>query len=134
MKERTDLTLGWLRKAQSDLTALEASLHAGALDAACFHAQQAAEKSLKSLLNHAGVEFPFTHNLAKLVGLCAGRDPAFRTLLPVVESLTPYAVELRYDAEFWPSRDTAEEAQRAALAVRDFVRERLPEEIAKEIS
>ena len=84
---------------------------------------------MKSFLNHAGVDFPFTHNLAKLVGLCADRDPAFQTLLPVVEPLTPYAVELRYDAEFWPSRQVAEEARQAALAVRDFVCRRLPQKI-----
>ena len=50
MKARNDLVRGWLRKAFSDVVAMDASLNAGALDAACFHAQQAAEKCLKAFL------------------------------------------------------------------------------------
>ena len=45
MKTKADLVRGWLRKADSDLTTAEMCLDAGrALDTACFHAQQAAEK------------------------------------------------------------------------------------------
>ncbi len=47
MKERRDLVQGWLRKANSDLAVVELALNAGvALDTACFHAQQAAERAL----------------------------------------------------------------------------------------
>lgn len=125
MKERRDLVRGWLRKAQSDLVALDASIAAGALDAAAFHSQQAAEKYLKAFLVSARREFPFTHNLAKLVSLCAAVDPAFKQLLATVEPLTPYAVELRYDADFWPSEDDARTARSLALQVRDLVMSRL---------
>ena len=63
MKARNDLVRGWLRKASSDVVAMDASLNAGALDAACFHAQQAAEKCLKAFLLYHGKDFPYTHNL-----------------------------------------------------------------------
>ncbi len=96
MSGNADLVRGWLLKAQSDLTALKASRRPGALDAACFHGQQAAEKFRKGFLTHHGADFPFTHNLAKLTKLCAKFDPAFLELLPVVEPLTPYAIELRW--------------------------------------
>jgi len=43
--------------------------------------------------------------------------------------LTPYAVELRYDAEFWPALETANQALSATLNIRDFVVERLPEDM-----
>jgi HEPN domain-containing protein len=95
MKERRDLVVGLLRKAASDEVAMDASLAAGASDAACFHAQQAAGKYLKAYLTFVGVEFPFTHNLAKLVELCATKAASFKTLFPVVAPLAPYAVELR---------------------------------------
>jgi len=131
MKEKSELVRGWLRKAWSDCVAMEASLNAGALDAACFHAQQAAEKHLKAFLIHAGVEFPFTHNLAKLLELCAGLDTSFHSLTSTVTPLTPYAVELRYDSEFWPSVEVAQKARSSALDVREFVLSRLPEEIVK---
>jgi len=126
MKDKAELVKGWLRKAQSDITAMDASLEAGALDAACFHAQQSAEKYLKAFLIQAGVDSPFTHNLAKLAELCAGIDASFRSLISVVESLTPYAVEMRYDSEFWPDEEVARDARSRALAVRDFVLRRLP--------
>jgi HEPN domain-containing protein len=97
MKEKADLVRGWLRKAYSDTMAVDGSLRAGALDAACFHTQQAAEKYLKAFLVYAGVSLPFTRNLSKLVELCAGVDTYFRSLLPQVEPLTPYGVALRHD-------------------------------------
>jgi len=49
MKSDHDVAVGWMRKAQSDLTNAELCLSAGkALDTACFHCQQAAEKALKA--------------------------------------------------------------------------------------
>jgi len=134
MREKTDVVRGLLRKAASDFLALDASLGAGAFDAACFHAQQAAEKYLKAYLTHTGATFPFTHNLTKLVNLCAASDPRFCSLTPIVEPLTPYAVELRYDEEFWPSKEVTEQARASAAAVREFVLNRLPPEVTHGIS
>jgi len=131
MKEKAELVLGWWRKAQSDKIALEVTLRAQALDVACFHGQQAAEKYLKAFLIHQEAPFPYTHNLSKLVELCAQVDPEFRPFLPRVEPLTPYAVRPRYDVSFWPSQEEAEEAQSVAHALFEFVRRRLPDDIWK---
>jgi HEPN domain-containing protein len=130
MKDRRDLVLGWLRKAESDLVAAKLSLDAeAALDSACFHAQQGAEKLLKAYLLAGGVEFPRTHNLVRLLALCEARDATFSSLLPLAESLTPYAVELRYDSDFWPPLDVARAAYDAAVTIRRFVRGRLPTDL-----
>src|SRR5271169_3579624 len=126
MRDAAELCRGLLLKAKSDRIAMEASLAAGALDAACFHAQQMTEKSLKAFLIHLGVSFPYTHNLTKLVEICAGTDITFRSLLPTVAPLTPYAVELRYDDSFWPSQQVAEDASTSALTVLRFLVDRLP--------
>ena len=75
--------------------------------------------------------FPYTHNLTKLVELCAQIDIEFRSLLPQVEPLTPYAVRPRYDASFWPNQEAAEEALSSARAVLEFVLHRLPDDIRK---
>jgi HEPN domain-containing protein len=131
MKDAAELSRGLLRKAASDRAAMEASLAARALDAACFHAQQMAEKCLKGFLAHHRVTFPYTHNLTKLVEMAAAIDSTFRTLLPTVAPLTPYAVELRYDDSFWPTQQVAEEARSAALTVLQFVLDRLPTETRK---
>lgn len=51
MKTYADHARGWLRKSESDITTLHALLESGiSYDIACFHAQQAAEKALKSIL------------------------------------------------------------------------------------
>jgi HEPN domain-containing protein len=118
MKSRADLVKGWVRKAESDLTNARICLSAEqALDTACFHAQQGAEKSLKAYLTTYEVKFPFIHNLEKLIELCAQRGPSFTETKALGQGLTPYAVELRYDDEFRPSVDTASQALEAALKI-----------------
>jgi len=60
MKDRLDLVRGWLRKADSDLANLALCIeHEEALDTACFHAQQAAEKTLKAYLVYIRSRVPF---------------------------------------------------------------------------
>ncbi len=130
MKTKADLVKGWLLKAESDLANVGMCLAAGqALDTACFHAQQVAEKYIKAYLTAYEIDFPFIHNLEKLVELCAQRDPSFLSIKTLSQELTPYAVELRYDDEFWPSVETARQALDAALAIKRFVMDRLPAEI-----
>jgi len=130
MKTRGDLVAGWIRKAESDLANAEVCLASGkALDTVFFHAQQAAEKYLKAYLAAMGIEFPFVHNLEKLLELCANREPAFGAFKTSCQTLTPYAVELRYDEEFWPSADTARQAFDAAVSVKGFILTRLPADI-----
>lgn len=121
MKAKVDLVRGWLRKADSDILAMDASLEAGAFDAACFHAQQAVEKLLKAFLIHSDLPLVHTHNLEKLLDQCASVEPAFRGLVEVVAPLTPYAVEVRYDDDFWPTPQVAQEAREVARKIRDFV-------------
>jgi len=95
MKDRADLVHGWVRKAESDIVAMDASFEAGAYDAACFHAQQAVEKLLKAYVIHSGLPLVHTHNLEKLLETCASVDPAFRGLSETIAPLTPYAVDVR---------------------------------------
>lgn len=132
MKDKSDLVRGLLRKSRSDAKVMRASKDVGALDAACFHAQQAVEKALKAYLAHHGISFPYTHNLAKLVELAGQVDERFSGLVSVVEPLTPYAVEARYDEDFWPTRDDVDRALVSADSATDFIIECLPEEIGKE--
>jgi HEPN domain-containing protein len=131
MKGKPDLVRGWLRKAASYVVSMEVTLKAGSLDGSCFHAQQAAEKYLKSFLSYHDRPFPHTHNLTDLTIICAGIDATFHSLAPIAAELTPYAVRLRYDDSFWPARDVAEQACDSARTVQHFVLSRLPEEIVK---
>jgi HEPN domain-containing protein len=86
----------WLVFARSDLTLARRGHEPGVLpEALCFHAQQAAEKSVKAVLLHCGVTFPPTHNLTTLSELLPpGCAPP-----PEVKSavaLSVYAVAGRY--------------------------------------
>lgn len=128
MKSHEDLARAWWRKGDSDLENARMCVEAErSLDTACFHAQQAAEKCLKAYLSFKKIEFPFLHNLAALVEICRGEDDGFAEIRQPAEALTPYAVEARYDEDFWPDLQTAREAVRQVEAIRAFLAVRLPE-------
>lgn len=127
MRDNPAVVLGWVRKAESDLATADLCIaHERALDTACFHAQQAAEKYLKAYLIAADLDFPFVHNLEVLIEICGKRDPAFLSVMSLGQSLTPYAVVLRYDTSFWPTIEIAREARTAAMTITEFVLRRLP--------
>ncbi len=93
-----------------------------------FHAQQCAEKYLKAYLVFHTVDFPYTHDIAQLLEICAAQAP-WADQLTEAEGLSPYAVTARY-----PGEDVAvgeAEAHRAveiAERVRETVRRSLCEE------
>jgi HEPN domain-containing protein len=67
------------------------------LSVACFHAQQAAEKSIKAILVLHGIEFRRTHDLLALASLLADKSVTLPVSDDWLTRLTPYAVEFRYD-------------------------------------
>ncbi len=93
----------WLIHAMSDLNlARLAREHPEILTAhACFHAQQAAEKAIKAVLLHHGVDFPLVHDLEALVELAQNAGLALPPEVAGVGALTPYAVEARYPILSW---------------------------------
>ena len=125
MNDKRSHARAWLAKAESDRLAARRLLEAGGpFDAVCFHAQQACEKALKAVLAWAEADIPRTHNLEELQLQCLGAisDPTASALKAFdLSELTPYAVESRYDAEFWPDRVTAETAVQSADQVVSLV-------------
>ncbi|HUU59345.1 MAG TPA: HEPN domain-containing protein [Phycisphaerae bacterium] len=63
-----------------------------------FHCQQAAEKLLKALLTACGVAYERTHNLRRLTDLLSDAGQTIPRELQDIDSLTPFAVLLRYIA------------------------------------
>jgi len=99
MKPHVEEALLSLRLADRDIKAFEVlsedpDVH---LSVACFHAQQAVEKSLKAALFAHEIEFGRTHDLVRLALLLSGRG----IVVPVSDSqlrrLNPFAVTFRYD-------------------------------------
>lgn len=127
MKSNADLVAGWMRKGDSDLATAMLCVDSNvSLDTACFHAQQAAEKYLKAFLISTGVSFPLIHNIEKLTELCTPIEFAFAGVKAIGSELTPYAVSLRYDEDFWPTDSEARRAIVCAQQIRDLVLEHLP--------
>lgn len=97
--QRADAPLRWLENARADLALAGVALPPGGLyEHLCFHAHQAAEKSLKAVLLQMGVEFPFTHNLQALFDLLPSDLRTPSTIFEAVD-LNPYAVAARYPGE-----------------------------------
>jgi HEPN domain-containing protein len=129
MGDRVSHSRGWFLKAESDLAAARSILKGeGPYDTACFHIQQAAEKCLKGFLAFHDQPIPHTHNLEELVLLCQAKWPELDLGRVDVTELTPFAVEMRYDFEFWPSSETAKEALDLALEVRRVILTLIPPE------
>jgi HEPN domain-containing protein len=89
----------WFQYARGDVAMAEQPL---SVDVpyllSCFHAQQAAEKSVKAVLLHLGGEFPPTHNLSVLFALLPADVSRPRGLADIV-GLTVYAASARYPDE-----------------------------------
>lgn len=127
MKDRLALARGWFLKADSDLADARRTVASeGPYDTACFHAQQAVEKYLKGVLAGRGLVIPRTHDLEELQRLCIQLEPWPDLATCDLADLTAYAVELRYDAEFWPPQPAAADAVKLAEQVRSCVLARMP--------
>ena len=121
------LTLEWIQKAEGDFATAGRELRARKdpnYDAACFHAQQCAEKYVKAILQEQSIPFGRTHNLIALLDLLLPRDDAWGDARPHLEVLTVYAVSVRYPGES-VDRSSARKAVRHAAAVRDRARRSL---------
>jgi HEPN domain-containing protein len=120
----------WLSKAELDLKAAahEISAPEEALwGDIMFHAQQAAEKTMKAFLAYHDVPFRKTHNLEELGQQCAAVDVTLAAVADRAAPLTEYAWKFRYPGEpHEPDRTEAEEAVAAARSVCEAVLSRLP--------
>lgn len=129
---KREFTRQWLQKAEEDLAAAHYLLSGGTpfANAACFHAQQAAEKFLKAFLVWHQVEYPKTHDLDELLDLVARVDESLAGSLRNCTSLTDYAVDMWWPGDF-PEASPADAVDAVKLAeeVREEIRHALREDI-----
>ena len=121
----------WAAHADDDMRVAQ---HTLTLPDACpyrlvaYHAQQCAEKYLKAFLVLRGIDFPFTHNIARLLELCS-EHAGWADSLTDAEELTPFAIAARYPGDDEPvSEPEARRAVEIATRVRDEVRTALGSE------
>ncbi|MBN2684298.1 MAG: HEPN domain-containing protein [Pontiellaceae bacterium] len=126
------LTLEWIEKAEGDFHSLQREVRARKYpnyDAACYHAQQCAEKYLKGRLTEADLSFPKTHDLVLLLDLILLEEPLWETHRADLALLSSYGVEFRYPGES-ADAEMAKDANKRCRAFRTAVRlaMRLPSE------
>jgi len=124
-------TKTWLIKAKRDLeaAAFELTAKPAFTSDIVFHAQQAAEKTLKAFLTWHSTVFRRTHLLEELGAQCLLLDPTLRPMVGEAVPLTQYAWKFRYPGEPGePSPEEAESALATARALYEAVVVRLPEE------
>lgn len=127
MKNKLDLTKGWLRKGDSDLSAAELIMTGeGPYDTACFHAQQVIEKYLKAFLAYYEQPIPRTHDLEEIQELCCEIESMPELAALDLETLSDYAIQVRYDFEIWPEQDVAQNAIDVAKQVKVIITTKLP--------
>ena len=93
------LVAEWVDKAEGDFATAQREMRARKApnyDAACFHAQQRAEKYLKARLQEATIPIPYTHDLVMLLNLILHVEPSWAALITDLRALTVFAVAFRY--------------------------------------
>ena len=114
-------------KAGHDLQAAELLMADGATDVVCFHLQQSVKKLLKAYLQVCEVAFPHTHDLDSLLDICLAQSNAFEIFRDRLEAFIPYAVLIRYEMDFEPTREEAKAGLVLALEVRDACLKLIPD-------
>jgi hypothetical protein len=66
----------WLNGARSNLVRAEHMLPGTYLEDLCFDAQQAAEKAVKAVFIHRGIDFPYVHTIWRGSCPCSKRRAA----------------------------------------------------------
>lgn len=102
MADQGRMVKDWFQNAARDLKTAKLLLAQNNEDfwgANVFHAQQAAEKSIKGFLAKNKIRFTKTHNMEILVSLVAKADPQLSKYLEPTKALTLYAVAYRYPEE-----------------------------------
>jgi HEPN domain-containing protein len=105
-------TREWIGKADGDFYDAQRGVRARKnpnYDGVCFHAQQCIEKYFKARLVEAGIGFPKTHDLVRLLDLISSAEASWELWRSELDVLTDYAVAFRYPAE----SATRQEAKRA---------------------
>jgi len=120
-------------KAESDLKSARvlSGDPEGPLDAAIYHCQQRAEKSVKPFLVFKGITPEKTHDVRKLSIEASAFEKIFEKLITPAAALTPYAWEFRYPddlADVEPTREEFDEALQQTREIYNFVLSILPKE------
>ena len=111
----------WIQHAETELGHARAPI-GDALAVECFHAHQAAEKSVKAVYVARQIPFTYTHDIEKLLDGLRERGIAVPDAVKEAEDLTIYATGTRYPDSEPVSAKEHKEAVRIAAAVLEWAK------------
>ncbi|MCY4431137.1 MAG: HEPN domain-containing protein [Rhodospirillales bacterium] len=116
----------WLNRAKSSLALARNRVPEAYLEDLCFLAQQAAEKAVKALLIDRRIEFPYVHDLGRLLFLLDEEGENVPDSIRAAAELTLYASVTRYPGVVRPVtvKEYSEATEVAEMVVR-WVEQRL---------
>ncbi len=85
----------WFRQAAADLRHAHNARASSAYEWCCFAAQQAAEKAVKAVFHHLGIE-AWGHTVSALLGELGHQLPVPETLLSSAKALDKHYIPTRY--------------------------------------
>ena len=86
----------WLNRARSNLAIAKTRVPQAYLEDLCFEAQQAAEKAIKALMIARSIDFPYVHDLARLLSLLKEAGETIPDAVGQARKLTRFAIVTRY--------------------------------------
>jgi HEPN domain-containing protein len=113
-----DDPLEWLNRAESSLTQASHLLDGVYLEDLCAAAHQAAEKAIKAVLLKRAVDYPYVHDLGRLLALARDSNAPLPDTVKEAVRLTRYATA-RYPSPAEPV--TREEYEMALMHARHVV-------------
>ncbi len=115
----------WLNRARSSLEIAKNRGPQIYLEDLCFEAQQAAEKAIKALMIERGIDFPYVHDIARLLSLLRESGEAIPDAVGNARKLTRFATVTRYPMNQVVTEQHYQEAVAVAEAVLRWAEERI---------
>ncbi|MDE3000128.1 MAG: HEPN domain-containing protein [Gemmatimonadota bacterium] len=115
----------WMNRARSNLAMAKNRIPDAYLEDLCFHAQQAAEKAIKAVMIKRGIDFPYVHDLARLLSVLKESDETIPDFVGQARKLTRFATATRYPVDQTVTEQQFQEATSLAEAVIRWAEERI---------
>ncbi len=108
----------WMNRARSSLAIAKNRVPQAYLEDLCFNAQQAAEKFIKAVLISRDMEFPYIHDLARLLSILEDAGEPIPDSVGRASGLTKYASVTRYPGDM---RSVTEQEYAEALEIAEHI-------------
>ena len=115
----------WINRAKSNLAMAKIRIPDAYPEDLCFHAQQAAEKAIKAVMIKRGIDFPYVHDLARLLSLLKESDETIPDFVGQARKLTRFATATRYPIDQTVTEQIYLDALATAESVLRWAEERI---------